>query len=249
MWEMRRFLLKLRRADPPVYRRLNRAARWLLTVRVPVPTAVRPIGRAVYAMHFALPRIFRRLYMLFYGEPLFRSRCEQFGVQCFVWKLPEVRGHTRIYVEDNVSLYGKLYITSGRTEDEPVLRLGAGAQLGHNVHIVVGQRVILESGVMIANNCLITDTETHPRDPGERRLSLGPVRGRDIQPVRIRRNAWIGSDCTILKGVTIGEGAIVGARSVVISDVPDGAIAMGNPARVTGSARYVKQSGHARKDI
>ena len=55
------------------------------------------------------------------------------------------------------------------------------------------------------------------------------------RPVHVCRNAWIGFDACILPGVTIGEGAIVGARSVVISDVPDYAIVGGNPARIIRS--------------
>ena len=171
---MASFLLKLRRAETPPYRQLKRVVEWLLTVRVAVPAGLRPVLRAMYILHFAVPRLTKRAYMFFYGEPLFRSRCETFGSHCFIWKIPDVRGHTKIYVEDNVSLHGKLYVSSGRTEDQPKLLLGSGTQLGHNVHIVVGQQVLLEPGVMVANNCLITDTETHPRDPSER-ANEGPV--------------------------------------------------------------------------
>ena len=131
---------------------------------------------------------------------------------------------------------GDLGITSGRTFDEPTLILEDRVQIGHRVSIVVNREIVLEEGVMIANNCYITDTDAHPRD-AEKRLPSQPPSAEDIKPVRICRNAWIGVDCTIYKGVTIGEGAIVGTRSVVIANVPPYAIAMGNPARVIGSAR------------
>jgi galactoside O-acetyltransferase len=52
------------------------------------------------------------------------------------------------------------------------------------------------------------------------------------QPVTIESKAWIGFNVIILKGVTIGEGAIVGAGSVVTKDVPPYTIVGGNPARV-----------------
>jgi acetyltransferase-like isoleucine patch superfamily enzyme len=55
----------------------------------------------------------------------------------------------------------------------------------------------------------------------------GPAR-----PVTIGRNVWIGFDACVLPGVTIGEGAIVGARSVVAADVEPFTIVAGNPARV-----------------
>lgn len=52
------------------------------------------------------------------------------------------------------------------------------------------------------------------------------------KPVHIKRNVWIGVNVTILPGVTIGENAIIGACAVVTKDVPDNAVAVGNPARV-----------------
>ena len=53
-----------------------------------------------------------------------------------------------------------------------------------------------------------------------------------IAPVKISNKVWIGFNCIILKGVTIGEGAVVGAGSVVTKDVPPWTIVAGNPARI-----------------
>jgi acetyltransferase-like isoleucine patch superfamily enzyme len=53
-----------------------------------------------------------------------------------------------------------------------------------------------------------------------------------IAPVRIRDSAWIGFNAIILKGVTVGKGAVVSAGAVVAQDVPDYAVVMGNPAPV-----------------
>jgi acetyltransferase-like isoleucine patch superfamily enzyme len=75
------------------------------------------------------------------------------------------------------------------------------------------------------------DSDAHPRDAMERIADL-PPRPEEIKPVRICRRAWIGQNAFILKGVTIGEGAVVGVNSVVLADVPPYAVVMGNPARV-----------------
>ncbi|HEF0022488.1 TPA: acyltransferase [Citrobacter amalonaticus] len=52
------------------------------------------------------------------------------------------------------------------------------------------------------------------------------------KPIVIGNNAWLGFDVVVLKGVTIGEGAIIGARSVVTRDIPPWSVAVGNPAKV-----------------
>ncbi len=64
------------------------------------------------------------------------------------------------------------------------------------------------------------------------RIADLPPRLEEIKPVRICRYSWIGQNSFILKGVTVGEGAIVGVNSVVVSDVPPYSVVMGNPARV-----------------
>ncbi|RFA25156.1 hypothetical protein CAI21_19880 [Alkalilimnicola ehrlichii] len=55
---------------------------------------------------------------------------------------------------------------------------------------------------------------------------------RDVAPVIIEDDVWIGNNCIVLKGVRIGRGAIVGAGAVVTKDVPAYCIVGGNPARV-----------------
>jgi maltose O-acetyltransferase len=54
----------------------------------------------------------------------------------------------------------------------------------------------------------------------------------DVREVRIGNNVWIGSGAVILKGVTIGDRAVVGARAVITSDVPSDVVMAGNPARI-----------------
>jgi maltose O-acetyltransferase len=114
---------------------------------------------------------------------------------------------------------------------------------GYNIR--VGQGVFLNFGcifldvveIEIGDACQIGTavqvvTADHPRDPVRRRQ--GWESGR---PVRIGQNVWIGSGAIILPGVTIGEDAIIGAGSVVTRDVPSGATAVGNPARIRPTKR------------
>jgi acetyltransferase-like isoleucine patch superfamily enzyme len=56
----------------------------------------------------------------------------------------------------------------------------------------------------------------------------------ESRPVRIGRNVWIGFEACVLPGVVIGEGSIVGARSVITENVPPFTVVAGNPARIVG---------------
>jgi maltose O-acetyltransferase len=110
------------------------------------------------------------------------------------------------------------------------IRLGAGVFLNFNcvildvVAVTIGDRTQIGPGVQI----LAAD---HPHDPAIRASGLEFGR-----PVHIGRNVWIGAGAIILPGVSIGDDAIVGAGSVVTRDVPAGATAFGNPARVRSEA-------------
>ena len=98
----------------------------------------------------------------------------------------------------------------------------------------------IEEDVLISYRCIICDSDNHSTRYSLRKKDLIDWRNGGqhdwsttlCAPVLIRRGAWIGAQCIILKGVTIGEGAVVGAGSVVTKDVPDWCIVAGNPARV-----------------
>lgn len=108
------------------------------------------------------------------------------------------------------------------------IAIGAGAFMNFNcvildvVAVRIGDRTQIGPGVQIL-------TADHPRDAATRATGLEFGR-----PITIGADVWIGGGALILPGVTIGDGAVIGAGAVVTRDVPAGARAVGNPARVLG---------------
>ena len=107
---------------------------------------------------------------------------------------------------------------------------GKNIKIGKNVFINACCRFQDQGGIEIGDGSLIGHNTTiatlnHDFNP-DKRANLHP------SPVKIGKNVWIGSDCTILPGVEIGDGAVIGAGSVVTKNIPANSIAVGNPARV-----------------
>lgn len=230
-----RFLLKVRRAETPFYRRLKRLALAIRYLEVPVPRVVLPFCRLLYHAHWGVWGGFRQVISSFYVTPLFRGRCASSGHGLSLWLLPHVVGHAEIHVGDQVVAYGKFGVISGRIFDRPVLRIGSHVAIGHQVSFQVNREIIIEDHVFIADACVISDNDGHPLDPDLRAQHMPPS-PEDIKPVRICTKAWLGRGVQVRKGVTIGEGAIIGVNSVVLTNVPANCIAIGNPARVVGFA-------------
>ena len=86
--------------------------------------------------------------------------------------------------------------------------------------IVIGDQAQLGPGVQLL-------TATHPLDAAAR--TAGPELAR---PITIGRRAWLGGGVIVVPGVSIGADTVVGAGSVVVRDLPDGVLAVGNPCRV-----------------
>lgn len=103
--------------------------------------------------------------------------------------------------------------------------------LGDNVLVCPGTRFDSASRISIGDNCMfaagayITDADWH--DIYDRTMSVGTTR-----PVTLSDNVWIGDGAIVCKGVNIGENSVIGAGSVVTSEIPANVIAAGNPARV-----------------
>jgi len=120
-------------------------------------------------------------------------------------------------------------------------RIGKNCKIGQNV--VVGPKAHVGNGVKIQNNVSVYEGVTL-----EDFVFCGPSmvftnvfnprseipRMNELRPTLVKRGATIGANSTILCGITIGRYALIGAGAVVTKDVPDHALMVGNPARVTG---------------
>ena len=105
------------------------------------------------------------------------------------------------------------------------LTVGDYVGIGPNVNLYNKAPMIIGSQVSISQDayiCTATHNITSPR------MEL------ITKPIRIESQAWVAAKATILPGVTIGEGAVVGACAVVAKDVPPWSVVVGNPARVVG---------------
>ena len=118
----------------------------------------------------------------------------------------------------------RTYAPTARIELEEGVQLSGTAITARSCTISIGK------DTMVGPNCVITDSDFHAHWPAETR-HIEPAFELD-RGVSIGANVWIGMNALILKGVTIGDGAIVAAGSVVVRDVPPKAVVAGVPAKV-----------------
>jgi len=111
----------------------------------------------------------------------------------------------------------------------PKIVIGDDCIILYRFQCNAAQSVRIGRNVLIASNVLITDSD-HVVEPGC--VPVTKNRKFVTRPVHIDDNCWIGQNAVILKGVTIGHDAIVGANSVVTHEVPSCSVVAGNPARV-----------------
>ncbi|HEX5425755.1 MAG TPA: acyltransferase [Candidatus Acidoferrales bacterium] len=145
----------------------------------------------------------------------------------------------RIVIGSNCLIQGDLVAE----RDESCIDIADNVLLGGGSVIDCALEVKIEGHVLISYACIITDSDNHSIFPEWRVSDLSDWMngGRHdwsrtvMAPVRICEGAWIGARSIVLKGVTIGTGAVVGMGSVVTRDVPARSVVAGNPARVVRS--------------
>lgn len=145
-------------------------------------------------------------------------------------KLDAIKIGSFSYIQGDLMTLGD----DGRIEIGSYCFIGEGTRIWSALSISIGDRVLISHYVNIFDNI------THPLDPKLRHLQFkdivtsGNLKSIDLEEeeVVIENDAWIGCMSIILKGVTIGEGAVVGAGSVVTKDVPPYTVVGGNPAKI-----------------
>ena len=224
---MDKILLKIRRRETPFYDKLYLFLKRMRAVNFPV---IRPLHRFLYSEYRLRRTLWRGLWQFIYYEPLFKSQCEAVGKRLhLVGGIPLIQGHISIVLGDNVSLHGKSNFTGAKVFERPTLRVGNNTVLGYQLQITVGCDVTIGNNVLIAGGVCIFSYDQHRLNPAERHLPALPVTSR---PIVIEDNVWIGENCTILKGVTIGKNSIIAAGTNVTKDIPPNSIVKGHGAQV-----------------
>jgi acetyltransferase-like isoleucine patch superfamily enzyme len=109
------------------------------------------------------------------------------------------------------------------------IRIGSGTFLNLGVMVAAVELVEIGDHCMFANGCFISDAEHRFDDPD----TPVPWQGFTSKgPTRVGDNVWCGTGVAITSGVTVGERCVIGANSVVTSDIPPFSVAVGAPARV-----------------
>jgi acetyltransferase-like isoleucine patch superfamily enzyme len=164
---------------------------------------------------------------------------------CVIGKDTTISKDARIWnfsnVDENIAI-GKNTFIAGTLliwQNCGKIEIGDDSFVGENSRIYSAKEIKIGDRVQIAHGCNIFDNNIHSLDPEERHyeyiqnitkgvVKLYPLNEKEII---IKNDAWLGANVIVLKGVTIGEGAVVGAGSVVTSDVPDYCVFAGNPAK------------------
>lgn len=133
-----------------------------------------------------------------------------------------LRRNSFISVGRKVQLHRDVKLSAWGSARQARIAIGDSTSIGDRTEIHAGSSVEIGAGCNIAWNVCIMDRDYHKFNSD----------AESIKPVKIGDNVWIGCGCLVLKGVTIGDGAVVAAGSVVTRDVPAACLAAGNPARV-----------------
>lgn len=156
------------------------------------------------------------------------------GSRSVIFKPLMIVGPSRMFFGERVRIrdFGRLeMIHRPELGWNATLKIGNNVNIEQGVHIVCQCDITIEDNVSITPYCAIVDTY-HPHDPPD----LGPKIGDrlPIAPtfVHIGAGTFIGMKTVILPNVRIGKGCVIGAGSVVDSDIPDYAVVAGSPARV-----------------
>ncbi len=133
-----------------------------------------------------------------------------------------IKKNAHIELGEKVNLCRYVKLSAYGTDQKSSLKIGSRVSVGDRTEIHAGKSVTIGEGTLIAWDCCIMDRDYH------KFMSDKEAYGE----VKIGNNVWIGARAAILKGVTIGDGAVIGAGAVVTKDVPPRCLAAGNPAKI-----------------
>ena len=164
------------------------------------------------------------------GKAVLRARwylrdATSVGPRVRLWGRACVRSAGTLVIRDRVRIDGRLTPVELATGPDGVLEIGESTFINYGTSLSALASVRIGANCTIGTYCLVMDNDFHRLEP-ERRQELP-----DSAPVVLEENVWLGARVVVLRGVTIGQGSVVGAGSVVVKDVPARCLVAGQPAR------------------
>ena len=152
-----------------------------------------------------------------------------YGSRIQMAKINSLKGRIEIDLfSDAKCRIGNFLMTAGpfyiKCTDKAEITIGDNCFFNHNCSLTAAENIVIGNQCMFANNFVVVD---HDRDRKDGKILKELVSA----PVKIGNNVWCGANVTVLKGVTIGDGAVIAAGSVVNRDVAAYSVVAGVPAR------------------
>jgi acetyltransferase-like isoleucine patch superfamily enzyme len=152
----------------------------------------------------------------------------------FTGRSPRISNRGTMVVGSRFAVRCGQFRSAFRVERDALLEIGDDVFVNQGTTVHASHYVRIGSHVRIGDVCAIYDTSFHEVDPGE---------GVEVAPVAIADHVWLARGVVVLPGASIGEGAVVGANSVVAGEIPPWVVAAGQPAR---ALREIRTRGRRR---
>ena len=154
---------------------------------------------------------------------IYKNKFTKCGKLIFIHgKLRMLLSNYRLYIGNYVRIWPDVKLSVQGKVSSAVLVLGDNVSIGDRTEIHCGKKITIGDNTLISWDCCILDRDYHALN-SENEVTKSVIIG---------RNVWVGCRSMILKGVTVGDGAVIAAGSVVTKDVPENCLVAGNPAKV-----------------
>ena len=165
----------------------------------------------------------------FYTRVFMSPSFMRIGKKSVIIKPLQIDSAKSIEIEDNVSIYHFAWLMGNKQAGQKTLTVQSGTTIGHYAHIIAMHSMTIEQNVLIADKVFISDCTHSYEDINKPVIRQEVVK--ELSPVVIGEGSWIGENVCIC-GASVGKHCVIGANSVVTSDIPDYSVAVGSPARV-----------------
>lgn len=184
----------------------------------------RPASRAFLNGYRGLVRAYRKAFSL-----LVSGAFAEFGSHSVLAPPIRIEGEQRIAIGSGVTVHPGSWLHVEGDGAGVALTIGDGASIGSHSALSAVQSVRIGARVLTARGIYVSD---HSHDFSDAGVAIRDQGLTKVAPVEIGDGTWLGENVVVMPGVRIGRNAVIGANSVVTTDVPDGGVAVGAPARV-----------------